>query len=86
MNPINSSELDETQKEATAINVMSYMLTQFADDHQISYEEALDQFTRSRTYISLFDYKTDIWKEGPDYLRGLYEEERTANKKYISWR
>jgi hypothetical protein len=32
-------------------------------------------FSRSRTSEALFDFATEIWKEGPEYLRGLYEEE-----------
>ena len=35
-------------------------------------------FSTSRTYSDLFDFDTQIWKEGPDYLRGLYEEEMGA--------
>ena len=76
MDTSKAREINETLKEATAITVMRYMLTQYARDHQVSFEEALLQFSRSKTYNGLFDYETAIWKEGPDYLRGLYDEER----------
>ena len=33
------------------------------------------QFGKSSTYESLFDFDTAIWKEGPDYVMELYEEE-----------
>ena len=31
-----------------------------------SYEEALLRFTSSRAYEALFDFDTEIWKEGSD--------------------
>ncbi len=39
----------------------------------ISYEEALLRFTSSRAYEALFDFDTEIWKEGSDYLLSLYD-------------
>lgn len=36
---------------------------------------AMLQFGKSSTYESLFDFDTAIWKEGPDYVMELYEEE-----------
>ena len=38
-----------------------------------SYEEALLRFTNSRAYEALFDFDTEIWKEGSDYLLNLYD-------------
>ncbi len=38
-----------------------------------SYEEALLRFTSSRAYEALFDFDTEIWKEGSDYLLRLYD-------------
>ena len=38
-----------------------------------SYEEALLRFTSSRAYEALFDFDTEIWKEGSDYLLSLYD-------------
>ncbi len=35
----------------------------------------MQAFAQSRTYDALFDFDAEIWKEGPDYLRGLYDEE-----------
>ena len=37
-----------------------------------SYEEDLLRFTNSREYEALFDFETEIWKEGSDYLLSLY--------------
>ena len=67
--------LTEERKEATAITVMRCMLTSYAEQKQIPFEQALLNFSKSRTYEALFDFSTEIWKEGPTYLRALYEEE-----------
>lgn len=36
------------------------------------------QFAESNTYEMLFDFDTAVWKEGPDYLLDLYEEELSS--------
>ena len=63
-------------KEATAITVMRCMLVTFSEEKHIPFEQAMLDFSKSRTYEDLFDFDTEIWKEGPDYLRDLYDEER----------
>ena len=63
------------KKEATAITVMRCMLVTYSLEKNIPFEQAMLDFSQSRTYEDLFDFDTEIWKEGPDYLRGLYEEE-----------
>ena len=69
------NRITEENKEATAITVMRCMLTVFAEEKQIPFEQAMLAFSRSMTYEALFDFSTGIWREGPDYLRGLYDEE-----------
>ena len=59
------------QKEMSAITVMRCMLLRYSEREQIPFEEAMLSFTKSRTYDDLFDFTTEIWKEGPDYLLGL---------------
>mgnify|MGYP004512827269 FL=1 len=60
-------------KEWCACVTMRDMLLKLAEKKQITYEEALLQFTASPTYEALFDFSTAIWKEGPDYLFDMYE-------------
>ena len=43
--------------------------------HNLPFEEAMLQFAESSTYDMLFDFDTAVWKEGPDYLLDLYEDE-----------
>lgn len=61
-------------KEWCASVTMRDMLFKLAKQENITYEEALLKFTASPIYNALYDFKTDIWKEGPDYLLDLYEQ------------
>lgn len=59
---------------AAAVLVMRNMLLKYAQKHGISFDEALLRFTESNAYEILFDFETEVWKEGPDYLMMLFEE------------
>lgn len=61
--------------ESTAITVMRCMLISYSEQNHIPFDQAMLAFASSKTYEDLFDFSTEIWKEGPDYLRGLYDEE-----------
>ena len=63
---------------------MRCMLVRLAEKKHIPFEEALLEFSKSNTYNDLFDFQTEIWKEGPDYLRCLYEEEIAAEHPVLS--
>ena len=69
------NQITPDQKEATAIPSIHCMLLTYAEEQHIPFEEAMLSFSQSRTYKDLFDFDTEIWKEGPEYLRCLYEEE-----------
>lgn len=71
----NYNQVTLDRKEATAITIMRCMLLSYAVEHNISFEDSMLAFTESKTYQDLFDFNTEIWKEGPDYLCSLYEEE-----------
>ena len=70
-NPIISTET----KEACAIETMRFLLQQYAQDKGLTFEEAFFAFSTSSTYEVLFDFETEVWKEGPDYLRSLFEKD-----------
>ena len=40
-----------------------------------SQPEIMSRFCKSETYKQLYDFKTELWKEGPDYLAFLWEHE-----------
>ena len=87
MSPLSPNDDGNVQKEATAISVMRYMLMKYAEDYQISFEKAHHLFVCSKAYELLFRFETEVWKEGPDYLRDLFEEEMGSktvlNKKIV---
>lgn len=62
-------------KEACAVETMRYMLEKFSRDKEISFEEAFFMFSTSSAYKVLFELETQVWKEGPDYLRSLFDRE-----------
>ena len=70
-----SDAVSTDRKDATAITVMRCMLLTYAEEKGTSFEQALQEFAQSRTYGALFDFDAGVWKEGPDYLRWLYDEE-----------
>lgn len=39
------------------------------------YFEIIDEFSKSRTFKNLHDYKTELWKESPDYIIEEYLKE-----------
>ena len=48
------------------------MLLKLSDKTNKPFDKLLLEFTKSPTYEALFDFETEIWKEGPDYLLELY--------------
>lgn len=76
---IYTDTVSDKRKNACAVNLMRNMLIKYAQKHHILFEDAMIQFAESSTYGMLFDFDTAVWKEGPDYLLNLYEEELTEN-------
>lgn len=74
-----ANTLSTDRKDATAITVMRCMLLSYAEEKNIPFERAMQEFVQSRTYGALFDFDAGVWREGPDYLRGLYDEELAGN-------
>lgn len=72
------NKLDDQQKELCAVSVMRSMLEDYVAETGIAFDDAFFQFASSVAYTMLFDYSTGLWMEGPDYLRGIFEETRTA--------
>lgn len=66
--------IPDKRKNGCAVALMRRMLIKYSQNKGIPFDDALLQFTSSPTYDDLFDYETEIWKEGPDYLMQLFEE------------
>lgn len=75
---IYQNTVPENRKNACAVNLMRNMLINYSMKYGIPFETAMIQFAESSTYGMLFDFDTAIWKEGPDYLLELYEDEMHA--------
>ncbi len=75
MEILNTCSLPNDTKEACAVETMRYMLEKFSQDKGISFEDAFFMFSTSAVYKVLFDLETQVWKEGPDYLRSLFDRE-----------
>ena len=58
---------------------MRLMLQQYSEKHHIPFDDAFFQFSTSAAYPALFDYETEIWKEGPDYLMDIFTEALALN-------
>ena len=68
------NDITDKQRETCAIIVMRDAVAAIAKQENLSYDEAMVRFVRSRVYEALFDYETGIWKESPVYILDLYEK------------
>jgi len=69
------NEVTNKQKESAALATLQRALEKVSEKQNLSYEEVLSTFSRSKTYKELFDYDTLLWTQGPDYLLAVYEAE-----------
>lgn len=73
----NVFELTNQQREACAVSVMRTMLEDYSNSTGMPFTSAFFLFASSPAYKSLFDYRTGLWMEGPDYLRNVFEDTLT---------
>ncbi len=66
-------EVTDEQREHCALVNMRMMLTEYAEQNKITFEEAFLQFVNTPVYKMLFDYETRLWAEGPKYLLSFFE-------------
>lgn len=52
-----------------------------AREKKISRTQAFFRFMKSQTADMLFDERTDMWMNGPDYIADEYRREMAARKK-----
>ena len=68
------NNISDSQKNSCAIKTMRTMLLKLSERTNKPFETVLLEFTKSTVYEALFDFETEIWKEGPDYLLELYDK------------
>lgn len=66
--------VSDEQRESCAVNVMRAMLEDYCTETGASFDYAFFEFSASPAYKELFDYSTGLWREGPDYLRSIFED------------
>ena len=73
------SEIERLQIENGIVFLVEEMLEEFCEKHGVAFDGALDAFTRSDTYLALYNFDTALYREGPQYLMQWYEEELANN-------
>ena len=73
-------KVSDELKEWAAISLMQSMLNEYSKKHNISFQDAMDEFVKSLTYLQLFKFDNGIWKEGTSYLLEVYEGEIASKK------
>ena len=64
------------EKRDSAIGLLVTMVVQDrADRESRPFSEVFSEFRRSDTYAQLFDPKTGLWMNGPDYISDEYDLE-----------
>ena len=71
---LENDSISNEVKELCAITTMRDAVNSLAKREKISFEDAMFQVADSAVYETLFDYDTEVWKEGPVYLLELYDD------------
>ena len=75
------NEIEKAKVENGITFLIQEMLETYSEKYHISFDDALDGFTKSRTYEALYDFDTKLFREGPDYLLEWYEKEMTEESR-----
>ena len=68
------NDIQKTQIENGISFLIREMLEMYAKKYHVTFDEALDGFTKSDTYNALYDFDTGLFREGPVYLLEWYEK------------
>ena len=75
----NAKIINDNQKEYCANNNASGTLAKlYAIFPNKKKDELISSFVLSQTYTKLYDYSTELWKEGVDYILNLFLEENSS--------
>ena len=78
--------MNKTSKETMTMcanMILTDAIEDFALENNIPLSEARHRILSSRACESLYNFKTKLWAEGPDYFRAFYEavERNEARKR-----
>lgn len=68
-----SRTVTEEDKRLCADRLMNMIITDFKRNLR---EDLIESFKNSETVSKLYDYQTRLWAEGPDYILGIFEDEK----------
>lgn len=54
--------------------ILTDAIEDMAKEENISIQEARKRLLESPAYDALYDPKTELWQEGPDYFRYFYQQ------------
>ena len=67
----------EDQKLYCANNLVAMVVSERMERNPEESQQAImGEFCKSETCQQLYDFRTGLWKEGPDYLISLWEHEK----------
>ena len=73
--------MNKTSKETMTMcanMILTDAIEDFALENNIPLSEARHRILSSRACESLYNFKTKLWAEGPDYFRAFYEAVETV--------
>lgn len=77
--------VSQNAKEFCMHNLVSMATEIMTQNTSISAVSFLEEFSKSKTYAKLYDPKTRLWAEGPNYILGLYAEEKGLNFSFLDY-
>ena len=77
--------VNQKAKEFCMHNLVSMATEIMTQNTNISAVSFLEEFSKSKTYAKLYDPKTRLWAEGPNYILGLYAEEKGLNFSFLDY-
>ena len=71
-------------KEYCMHNLVSMVVESLSEEYPSTPKnQHLLDFIKSKTYAKLYDPKTRLWAEGPDYILGLYAKEKNMKISFL---
>lgn len=65
---MNSRKVTNEQKDFVATEMLRLVVENIKLKEKKSFDAAFSKFVKSAAYDVLYDFDTEVWKEGPDYI------------------
>ena len=77
--------VNQNAKEFCMHNLVSMITEIIVQNTNMSAISFLEEFSKSKTYAKLYDPKTRLWAEGPNYILELYAEEKGISFPFLNY-